>query len=307
MRNLKLIICICMLVLIPSCSQKDDVVETPATNTKTNIDNKKDNEPSNKAIDENIETNDELDHIDKDITHDDSLIKNIKNKYGDITPTAWGENIEGVITSLDTDQQIVALTFDACGGEHGSKYDSKLIDLLIKEEVPSTLFINSRWIDENKRVFKKLSKNPLFEIENHGHMHKPLSVNGKTVYNIKGTENVDEVIDEIHLNKTKIHELAKIETKYFRSGTAYYDDVAVNIAIDLGQTPVNFDIIGDGGAKFSKEQVKEATLKAQNGSIIIYHMNQPDSETMEGLKEAIPLLKEKGFTFVKLEDYIKED
>lgn len=61
-----------------------------------------------------------------------------------------GLKITGVLTRLATKDKVIALTFDACGGKGGSGYDRKLIDYLIKENIPATLFINARWIDANK-------------------------------------------------------------------------------------------------------------------------------------------------------------
>lgn len=219
-------------------------------------------------------------------------------------PQHWGAHVPGVINRLPTEEKVIALTFDACGGKYGSEYDQKLIDYLIEEKIPATLFVNSRWIDANHDTFLSLAKNPLFEIENHGYQHRPLSVTGKSIYGIHGTENAEEVIDEVMKNNHKISEMTGQKPKFFRSGTAYYDEVAVQIVHQLGVKVVNFDIVGDGGATFSGEQVRQALLKAKPGSIVILHFNQPGSGTAEGVMKAIPELKKQGFRFVKLEDYL---
>jgi len=229
----------------------------------------------------------------------------IIDKYKNIIPREWGENVTGVKTSLDTKQKVIALTFDACGGTKSNGYDRILINFLIKENIPATLFINSRWIDANQDIFIALSKNSLFEIENHGTQHKPLSVNGKKAYGINGTANIEEVLDEILTNQAKVEQLTKRKMKFFRSGTAYYDEVAIKIINDLGIDAVNFDVLGDAGATYTKKQVKKAYLSAAPGSIIISHMNHPEKETASGVIEAIPILKSRGFTFIKLEDYPK--
>lgn len=197
----------------------------------------------------------------------------------------------------------MALTFDACGGKGSNGYDSKLIAYLTKENIPAALFVNSRWIDNNLGVFLELSKNPLFEIENHVYLHRPLSVNGRSAYNIKGTKSSTEAVDEVYLNEQKKQRLTGRKPKYFRSGTAYYDDVSVNIVKELGEKPVGFSVLGDAGATFSSQQIKKAILGAKEGSIIIYHMNHPEKETAEGIMKSIPILKGRGFKFVKLEDY----
>ena len=208
----------------------------------------------------------------------------------------------GVKTRIDTDKNIIALTLDACGSE-GDGYDAALVDYLVKNKIPATLFINARWIDKNPDIFKQLAGNPLFEIENHGFQHKPCSVSGKSIYGIQGTKNVGEVVDEIEKNGRKIQALTGRRPKYYRSGTAYYDEVGVKIAERLGCEVVGFSVLGDRGATYSRTQVKNALLSASAGSIIICHMNHPEKETAEGLVEAIPVLKKKGFKFVKLSDY----
>lgn len=224
-------------------------------------------------------------------------------KYGHLSPSEWGERVTGVKQRLHTNEKVVALTFDACGGPNGSQYDQKLIEYLIRQQIPATLFINSRWIDANRSTFLQLARQPLFEIENHGTNHQPLSVNGKSVYGMKGTQNIDEIIEEIWQNHRKITQLTGKAPRFFRSGTAFYDEISVQIANDLGEQVVNFDVIGDAGATYSKEEVKEALLQVEPGSIVILHMNMPSQETAEGLSEAIPELKKKGYRFVKLEDF----
>jgi peptidoglycan/xylan/chitin deacetylase (PgdA/CDA1 family) len=105
---------------------------------------------------------------------------------------------------------------------------------LIKENVPATLFINARWIDANPVTFMSLARNHLFEIENHGYLHRPLSVKGNAAWGISGTKNVGEVVDEVLVNAVKIQKMTGRRPIYFRSGTAFYDEVAVKVVDDIG-------------------------------------------------------------------------
>lgn len=232
-------------------------------------------------------------------SHKQALIDQYKKR----APHEWGEQVTGVKKRLQTQQKVIVLTLDACGGPNGSQYDKALIDYLLQQQIPATLFVNKRWIEANPTIFQALAKHPLFEIGNHGTHHLPLSVNGKSAYGIKGTQNVAEVIDEIWQNHQKIKQLTGKPPQFFRSGTAHYDEVAVQIANELGEQVVNFDINGDAGATYSKNEVKEALLRVKPGSIIILHMNQPKKETAEGIKEAIPKIKKLGYQFVHLTDY----
>ncbi|MFC5405384.1 polysaccharide deacetylase family protein [Cohnella soli] len=225
------------------------------------------------------------------------------DRYEHMKPKQWGDKIAGVMTHLDTKDKVIALTFDACGGPHGNGYDKKLIDFLVQEHIPATLFVNARWIDANPKTFMDLAQNPLFEIENHGYEHRPLSVTGKAAYGIRGTKDASQVVDEISLNENKIAKLTGRKPLFFRSGTAYYDDIAVRIVHDLGLKAVNYNILGDAGATYNKKQVYKALMKAKSGSIVLCHMNHPEKETAEGVIKAIPDLEKAGFRFVLLSDY----
>ena len=231
--------------------------------------------------------------------------KNIVKQFKGRIPNEWGEKLPGVKTHLITNDKAIALTFDACGSKNDG-YDEQLINFLIAQKIPATLFINSRWIDKHRKEFNGLVASNLFEIENHGLNHKPASVNGKSKYGIKGTASVSELFDEVEKNALKIESLTGKKPYFYRSGTAYYDDVAVKVIEALGYEIAGFSVLGDAGATYKKEQVKEALLSAQPGSIVICHMNHPEGETAEGIIEAIPLLKKQGFKFVTLSAYALE-
>ncbi|MEI3606628.1 polysaccharide deacetylase family protein [Pseudogracilibacillus sp. SE30717A] len=217
-------------------------------------------------------------------------------------PSEWGENVTGVKTKFRTDKQEIALTFDACGGPHGSGYDEELISFLRAEHVSATLFVNERWILENEELFLELAADPLFDIENHGTEHAPLSVAGGEAWGITATASAEEAYREIMQNHLRVKELTGHEMTMFRSGTAYYDEVAVELANALGYEVVNFNILGDAGATFSSEKVREALLSSGAGSIALLHMNQPTSGTADGVREAVPLLQEQGYEFILLRD-----
>lgn len=220
------------------------------------------------------------------------------------TPNAWGEFLEGVKTELDTTEQVIALTFDACGGPNGNLIDEKLIRFLITNEIPSTLFVNARWITENEEIFLELAPNPLFQIENHGTEHKPLSVNGQSAWGIHGTSSPEEALEEIIINHELIFELTGEQPTMFRPGTAFFDDIAVEMLHHLSIQPVNYSILGDAGATFNADQVKEALLEgASPGAVALLHMNQPNSGTADGVIAAIPILQEAGYSFVQLNDF----
>ena len=234
---------------------------------------------------------------------------NLKNKiiqkYSHTRSGHWGEFVSGVCEDLKTDQKIVALTFDACGGEKGTGFDKELIDFLQKEKIPATLFITGRWIDSHFHEFMNLTHDTLFEIENHGLNHQPCSVCGKSVYGIRGTENAAAVFDEIEGNERKIEALTGRRPIFFRSATAFIDEACVRLARELGITAISYQVLsGDAAQGISKRTIKNNVLQnIRPGAIVIMHMNHPTWNTCEALRDIVPELRKKGYHFVHLNEY----
>ncbi|MBO4259116.1 polysaccharide deacetylase family protein [Streptomyces griseorubiginosus] len=187
-------------------------------------------------------------------------------------------------------------------GRGGSGYDRALIDFLRRREIPATLFLNSRWTDANPAVFRRLAAEPLFEIANHGTRHLPLSVTGRSAYGIPGTRSAAEVYDEVAGNRAKLTRLLGSPPRFFRSGTAYCDDVAAGIVTALGERFAGFSVNGDAGATFSPAQVSTTVGSAPAGSVVICHMNHPEGGTARGIASAVPRLLASGHTFVRLSE-----
>ncbi|NVN89889.1 MAG: polysaccharide deacetylase family protein [Desulfuromonadales bacterium] len=231
------------------------------------------------------------------------VCEQLDREFKGAVPRQWGESVQGVHTRLKTREKVIALTLDACGSRSGKGFDAALINFLELYRIPATLFINARWIDANPEIFKKLSVNPLFEVANHGLLHRPASVTGRSVYGISGTGSVTELVAEIESNARKLFALTGKRTRYYRSGTAFYDEVAVQVSRRLEHEVIGFSILGDAGATYHREQVRAALLKAAPGDIALLHMNHPEGETAAGVIDALPELQRRGFRFVKLSDY----
>jgi peptidoglycan/xylan/chitin deacetylase (PgdA/CDA1 family) len=172
-------------------------------------------------------------------------------RYRGLTPTQWGTSLPGIAAVFAASGRQIALTFDACD----RACDEVLLATLERNAVPALLFLSSTWIDANPGRAEQLAANPLFEIGNHGTRHLPLSVTGRSAYGIGGTRSADKVVTEVWTNHTRLAALTGKPPTWFRPGTAYYDDVAVEIVDELGERPLGFTVGADNGAKASAAQV----------------------------------------------------
>lgn len=212
----------------------------------------------------------------------------------------WGWQVDGVVDWLPRHARAVALTFDACGGPGGSRYDHDLIALLRRHSVAATLFLNSRWITANPTLAAELAADPLFALGNHGFHHRPLSVDGRSAYGIAGTRNVGEIYDEVETAAAWFVDQTGARPRYFRPGTAYTDEVGAAIARRLGQPVVGFTVNGDAGATLPPGSVAANVMSARPGDIVISHMNQPGRGTAAGYAEALPRMVDRGVRFTTL-------
>lgn len=230
---------------------------------------------------------------------------NVIEKLKDIKAGKFGEFTPGIMAKISSSRKIIALTFDACGGPTGSGFDSALIEFLKEEKIKATLFVSGLWIGKNDSLFRKLCAEPLFEIENHGLSHRPCSISGKSKYGIAGTENVDDMYDEVELNARQIEFYNRKKPRFYRPAAAVADEGCVSVAKELKEKIVTYDVLsGDAVPGTAAAEIKKNILKKIGpGSIVIMHMNHPERNGFEALVEVVPELKKQGYEFVKLENH----
>ena len=212
----------------------------------------------------------------------------------------FGSNLPGIVKRFPPQSQEIAITLDACGGG----YNAELITYLKRESIPATLFISGTWITANPDAFLELTRDTLFEIENHGLAHRVPSVNGRSVYGIRPTRNAAEVVEEIEGGARFIKDQTGRRPLFFRPATGFMDETSLHIAEKLGMTVVDWDVASGDGVPFTpaKTIINQILTHVRPGSIVILHVNHPKWNEKAALEKAIPLLRLKGYRFVKLKD-----
>jgi peptidoglycan/xylan/chitin deacetylase (PgdA/CDA1 family) len=193
----------------------------------------------------------------------------------------------------------VALTLDACSG----RYDEALVDFLIKNRIPATIFATKRWIDRNSHAVATLKAHlDLFDVENHGERHIPAVIGkDREVYDIPGHPDMPHLRREV-LEGARAVELATgVAPRWYRGATGVYDPQAADEIRRLGFKIAGFSVNADDGASLSRAGVERRLRRVKGGDVIIAHMNKPDSDTAEGLSAGLLELQARGLVFVRLD------
>lgn len=193
----------------------------------------------------------------------------------------------------------VALTLDACSGD----VDHRILDVLVSEKIPATLFVTARWLRRNQPAIEILKAHPdLFAIENHGAEHVPAITGLKTMYGIPTAGTRDAVEAEVKGGATKITEIFGRQPLWYRDATARYSTDAVRQIEAMGYKIAGYSLNGDRGASLPAKTVAHRIAVARDGDVIISHINQPKRVSGAGVAEGILALKKKGAQFRLLRD-----
>jgi peptidoglycan/xylan/chitin deacetylase (PgdA/CDA1 family) len=198
----------------------------------------------------------------------------------------------------------VALTLDACMGAA----DMRIINALIDNSVPATIFATRRWLVHNPKVVHLLvSHANLFEIEDHGAEHVPAVIGTEKPYGIAPAGTANGVFNEVLGGAQAVQAVTGVAPHWYRDATALYSKDALSLIATMGYKIGGFSLNGDIGASASEKTTETRIASAKSGDVIISHVNQPTHAAGAGVVEGVLALKAKGFKFVRLEDVAETD
>lgn len=196
-------------------------------------------------------------------------------------------------------QPSVALTFDACMG----KVDRRILDMLVGNRIPATIFVTARWLKHNADALAILKAHPdLFEIEDHGANHIPAVDQAISIYGIKAAGSPQAVTDEVEGGADAIVKAGVPKPMFFRGATAKYTPSSIRQIEAMGYRIAGYSINGDGGSLLGRAGTQKRFASAKDGDVIIAHINQPTHQAGEGVVAGILDLRKRGYRFVLLRD-----
>lgn len=131
------------------------------------------------------------------------------------------------IYSVDTEEKVVALTFDSAWNVDDL---DDILEILDKNNIKATFFMTGDWVEKYPEAVKKLHKAG-HDLGNHGENHKNMSQLSK-----------EECVQEIKTAHNRVYETVGIEMDLFRPPSGDYDDEVVETAKELGYYTVQWDV-----------------------------------------------------------------
>jgi peptidoglycan/xylan/chitin deacetylase (PgdA/CDA1 family) len=193
----------------------------------------------------------------------------------------------------------VALTLDACGGA----YDDDLIDFLVRNRIPATIFATRKWLDRNPHGLSVIKAHlDLFDVEDHGERHIAAVIGaGRKVYSVPGATDIAHLRREVVEGARAVEKATGVAPRWYRAATGEYDPQAIEEIGKLGYKIAGFSVNADSGATAKKATIERRLKRVKADDVIIAHMNKPASDTAEGLAAGLAYLLKAGFVFVRLD------
>lgn len=192
------------------------------------------------------------------------------------------------VYSVDTAENVVALSFDAAWG--GDK-TLKILDILDEYDVKATFFLVGFWIDAFPDLVKEIHKRGHL-IGNHSENHPHFNQLSK-----------EKAEGEISSVNEKVNALIGISPVFFRAPFGEYNNTMMGLLEEKKMIGVQWSVDSLDWKGLSGGQISDRILsKAKNGSIILCHNNS------DHILEALPIvllgLKNKNLRCVRMDEMV---
>jgi len=204
---------------------------------------------------------------------------------------------QGVYFRGQTEEKIVALTFD--DGPH-PVYTPRVLEILETSGVKATFFLIGRQVRSYPEVVRQI-KAQGHEIENHSDNH---------LFYLPWLP-VERMRQEIAGAQEAIYQITGRHPSYFRSPLGWVSNDLVAVCRELKLPIINGSVKASDVSLPGTETIIQTVLdKTSNGAIIILHdaggvgRYRDRTQTLEALPVIIQNLKDRGYKFVLIEEFI---
>lgn len=203
--------------------------------------------------------------------------------------------------NASTSKKAIALTFD--DGPWPTTTD-QILDILAENDAKATFFTIGKQIANRTSSVKRM-KEAGHQICTHTYDHASGSGRGVNITYMSASEQKNEVKKGYQAIKAVTGEDASTVVRL--PGGNVNEETYSNLS-NLISAEINWNIDTEDWSRPGVDAIYNRIVSASSGSIILMHDGGGDrSQTVAALKKALPVLKEKGYSFVTIDELLKED
>lgn len=200
----------------------------------------------------------------------------------------------GVIWNVPTKQKVIALTFD---DGPNPRYTPQILNLLKKYHAKATFFVTGYRANKYPGLVKREVMNGHI-IGNHTYNHPNIA-----------RLSLDKIREELTKSDELIFSITKQKPQLFRPPYGFYDEKVIRASKQAGYTVVLWSLRQDTldwKRPGVQNIVKKVVSNIRNGDIILFHDHiQRSSQTVQALKQILPILQNKGYKFVTVSELLQ--
>lgn len=208
----------------------------------------------------------------------------------DIIATSSFYASELPIYCVDTEQKVVALTFDSAWGTEDL---DQILSILEKHNAPAAFFVTGEWALKYPEAITAIN-NAGHELANHGNSHKHMPQLSK-----------EEMALEIKGCHDTVYNLTGKNMTLFRAPYSDWNDTVVEVAHTMGYMSINQSVDSLDWKDYGIDSIIRTVCEhknLENGSIILLHNGA--TYTKDALDAMLTGLEEQGYSFVSVSSLI---
>lgn len=212
--------------------------------------------------------------------HSSDVIAVVGEHYEDSLP----------IYSVDTEEKVVSITFDAAWGDEDL---DEILGILDAHNCKAAFFVTGDWASRYPDAIEKIHKYG-HDIGNHGANHKHMTSLSQS-----------EMLEEIEGCHNIVKSITGVDMTLFRAPYGDYNESVILAAKSEGYSTVQWDVDSLDWKDYGVDAIIDRVCnhkELKNGSIILLHNGS--KYTAQALDELLTKLENEGYTFAPLSKLI---
>ncbi len=203
--------------------------------------------------------------------------------------------------NASTNKKVIALTFD--DGPWPTTTD-EILDILAENDAKATFFTIGKQIASHTSSVKRM-KEAGHQICTHTYDHASGSGRGVNITYMSASEQKKEIKKGYEAIKAVTGEDASTVVRL--PGGNVNEDTYSNLS-NLISAEINWNVDTEDWSRPGVDAIYNRIVNASSGNVILMHDGGGDrSQTVAALKKALPVLKGKGYSFVTIDELLKDN